>query len=296
MASILSLITLLFTLTSLPSTAPSRNNLPIAKPDCAAACGGAAIPFPFGTSPECYLHYTFWVTCNTTFDPPKLFLQDSAVEITEITLEGQLRILHYIAHDCYYPSTGGADTSNFPSIKLPTYLTVNNTANKFTIVGCDTYGFISGQRLDRNYMTGCTAICDSEEDLTEGSCTGVGCCQTSIPNDVWDVGIELYSYLNYTYVWNFDRCGFAFLVEEAAFNFSSGNLRGLEQVERLPLVLDWAIGNGTCEEAEADSSSYGCLSGKSRCYKPRNGYGYRCACEDGYQGSAYINDGCQGTL
>lgn len=127
----------------------------------------------------------------------------------------------------------------------------------------------------------------------EGHCTGSGCCQTSIPGDVWEMEFQVDSFLNYTFVSDFDRCGYAFLVEESAFNFSSEDLRGLEFVERVPLVVDWVIGNGTCEAARSNGS-YACVSGSSRCYEPRNGHGYRCRCEDGYEGSAYLVDGCQG--
>lgn len=74
---------------------------------------------------------------------------------------------------------------------------VNNTANKFTIVGCDTYAFVSERWNDRNYQTGCIAVCDNEDDLVDGSCSGLGCCQTSIPKEVWRVEVALKSYENY---------------------------------------------------------------------------------------------------
>lgn len=283
------LITLTFAF--IQSTKPSPD-FPIAKPGCADRCGGVSIPFPFGTTEECYQHNNFLVTCNSTFNPPKLFMHDTSTEITEISLDGQFRILQPIAKSCY--DINRTEIFNVsPSLSLRTYLTINNTANKFTIVGCDTYAFITGQRLDRYYTTGCTAMCDTVEDLTEGECTGLGCCQTSIPGDVWDMNVELESYDNYSYVRDFDNCGFAFLVEETAFNFSSDSLDSLRNVETAPLIVDWAIGNGTCEEAEANAT-YACVSDNSGCYKPGNGYGYRCRCRDGYQGSAYLNGGCQG--
>lgn len=84
-----------------------------------------------------------------------------------------------------------------PWINLPVYLMVNNTANKFTIVGCDTYAFVSERWNNRNYQTGCIAVCDNEDDLVDGSCSGLGCCQTSIPKEVWRVEVALKSYENY---------------------------------------------------------------------------------------------------
>ncbi|KAL0432127.1 UNVERIFIED_CONTAM: Wall-associated receptor kinase [Sesamum latifolium] len=266
---------------------------PIAKPNCIHRCGNVSIPFPFGTTDECYQSYSFLVTCNQTFNPPKAFLQNTSIEITDISLDGQLRLLQFVAHDCYNRNRTRVSYSD-PWINLPTYLTVNNTANKFTIVGCDTYGFVSGRRLNRNYQTGCTAMCDAKEDLAAGSCTGLGCCQTAIPKEVWRVEVILKSYENYSYVWGFNNCSYGFLVEESAFTFSPENLTNLKNVERLPMVVDWAIGNGTCEEAQMNSSSYACKSLNSTCYKPDNGYGYRCSCPQGYQGNPYLVDGCQG--
>ncbi|KAL7118215.1 hypothetical protein ACP275_03G121500 [Erythranthe tilingii] len=124
-------------------------------------------------------------------------------------------------------------------------------------------------------------MCESLEDLEEGSCTGSGCCQTS--EDVWRVVLELGSFRNYINVSDFNNCGHAFLVEESAFKFSRDSLTTLRNVEKLPLVVDWAIGNGTCEEALTNTTSYACVSPNSNCYKPEDGYGYRCRCLDGYQ-------------
>ncbi|GFP81280.1 wall-associated receptor kinase 5 [Phtheirospermum japonicum] len=136
-------------------------------------------------------------------------------------------------------------------------------------------------------------MCDAVDDLTQGSCTGLGCCQTSIPKDVWRVELMLGTYENYSYVRDFNNCSYAFVVEESAFTFSPENLTSLRDVDRLPMVIDWAIGNGTCEEAQMNATSYACKSVNSTCYKPTNGYGYRCSCMTGYQGNPYIVDGCQ---
>lgn len=129
--------------------------------------------------------------------------------------------------------------------------------------------------------------------MERGSCSGLGCCQTSIPKQVWRVVIELKSYDNYSKVFDFDNCGYAFVVEESAFTFSPENVTNLRNVEKLPMVVDWAIGNGTCEAAKMNSTNYACKSLNSDCYKPNNGYGYRCSCLPGYEGNPYLVDGCR---
>ncbi|KAG6390969.1 hypothetical protein SASPL_148715 [Salvia splendens] len=271
----------------------SHNNYPLSMPSCNDnSCGDIRIPFPFGTTRECYLTIQFWVTCNRTdVDHPKLFWGESEVEITDIYLDGQMRVMQYIAEDCYYRN-GSSSSNNNPWIELATYFTVNNTANKFTIVGCDAYALVSGTRLARSFTTGCTAMCSSEADLTEGSCAGVGCCQTPIPQNVSRVEVEVKSYSNYTDVWDFNNCGYAFVVQDTAFNFSKDNLTNLSNVIELPMVVDWVIRNGTCEEAKTNATTYACVSANSECYKPTNGYGYRCRCVDGFEGNPYLSKGC----
>ncbi|KAL0293327.1 UNVERIFIED_CONTAM: Wall-associated receptor kinase [Sesamum angustifolium] len=288
---------ILIIIASLPPTVmSSSSNYPVAitKPNCIDRCGNVSIPFPFGTTPDCYRNYSFFVTCNQTIHPgPKLFLQHSNIEITDISLDGQLTVLPYIARECYAPNNTGL--SQIPSITLPSQITVNNTANKFTIVGCDAYAFVYGWRLDgTEYETGCMASCKSEKDVVDGSCNGVGCCQLAdIPKDTLSVDIQLSSFTNYTTRSGFDNCSYAFLAKESAFKFSRQSVANLKNVEELPMVADWAIGNMTCEEAGKNSSDYACKSSNSKCYEPDNCSGYRCSCLDGYQGNPYLVQGCQ---
>ncbi|KAL7118223.1 hypothetical protein ACP275_03G122300 [Erythranthe tilingii] len=270
-----------------------NSTIVIAKPNCVDRCGNISIPYPFGTTENCHQHESFLVTCNTSsiYNEPKLFLGNSTIPVIDISIDGQVRVMKFIGHDCY-ARNGTQVYHNDPVTTLPKYLTINNTANKITVVGCDAYAYVSGRRLDRPYLTGCTAVCYAEEDLVEGSCMGSGCCQTSLPKDVWGLKIELQSYWNYSDVWNFNDCGYAFVAEETAFNFTVQNLTSLRNVTRLPMVIDWAIGNGTCEEARMNSTSYACVSPNSTCYEPDNGYGYRCRCPEGYRGNPYIVNGC----
>ncbi|KAL2231861.1 UNVERIFIED_CONTAM: Wall-associated receptor kinase 2 [Sesamum indicum] len=287
------IIILIFMMGSLPPTL-SVSNYSVAKPNCIDRCGDVRIPFPFGTTPDCYENRSFFVECNQTFSPPKLYWGNSSIEITNISLDGQLTVLQYIARDCYAPNATRISHNN-PWITLPKYFTVNNTANKFTIVGCDTYAYVSGRWLNQSYTTGCMAFCNAKDDLVEGSCMGLGCCQlTYIPQDVWSVEIDLRSYSNYTNRSGFDNCSYAFLAEETAFTVSRHSIAKLKNVTHLPMLADWAIGNmTTCKEAEKNSSAYACKSLNSKCHKPENGYGYRCSCLEGYQGNPYLVDGCQ---
>ncbi|KAL0437936.1 UNVERIFIED_CONTAM: Wall-associated receptor kinase [Sesamum latifolium] len=289
------IIIFILLMSSLPPTLSSVSTVvSVAKPDCVDRCGEVSIPYPFGTTEDCYQSFSFLVRCNQNFSPPKLYWGvNSSIEITNISLDGQLTVLQYIARDCYAPNATRI-SHNKPWITFPTYFTVNNTANKFTIVGCDTYAYVSGWWLNQSYTTGCMAFCNAKDDLVEGSCMGLGCCQlTYIPQDVWSVEIDLGSFSNYTNRSGFDNCSYAFLAEETAFTVSQQSIANLKNVTHLPMVADWAIGNTTCEEAKKNSSAYACKSLNSMCYKPDNGYGYRCSCLEGYRGNPYLVGGCQ---
>ncbi|KAH6789035.1 hypothetical protein C2S51_004041 [Perilla frutescens var. frutescens] len=278
----------------LANATSASNNLTIAKLGCPDRCGNVSIPYPFGTREGCYLNDDFFLNCRRTPEGDTLpfWHNTEDIDVKSISLiSGQLTVTQYIAYDCRDRNGTSVDYAS-PWINLAP-LTVSNTANKFVAVGCDTTAYVYGERLDdRVYDTGCIATCSGPDDLEKGVCSGLGCCQTSIPKNVRTVQIYMSSYYDYVNVSNFSACGYGFLVEGSAFTFSPENITNLRNVSYLPLVADWAIGNGTCAEAIADHN-YACKSVNSECYDPDNGLGYRCNCTQGYRGNPYLDAGCQ---
>ncbi|XP_047942763.1 wall-associated receptor kinase 2-like [Salvia hispanica] len=274
----------------------SHYNFPIAKPNnpnCNDTCGDIQIPFPFGTTPECSFARQFRLTCNrTASDPPKLLWWNTNFEITDISLDGQFTLMKTIAHDCYH--SNGVQSSNFSNngIRLRPHFTLNNTANKFTVLGCSAIAAFTGISLNQTFITAGAAMCSSQADLSEGTCNGAGCFQTDIPTDVSEYYVVIQSLSNYTNTYSFSNCTYAFAVERSAFRFSKDNLTNLLPRQRLPVVVDWVIGNGTCQEARRNATSYACVNANTTCYDPTNGYGYRCRCEDGFEGNPYLPQGC----
>uniref|UniRef100_M1BRV8 ATP binding protein n=1 Tax=Solanum tuberosum TaxID=4113 RepID=M1BRV8_SOLTU len=279
---------------------PTHNNL-ITKSNCNESCGNVNIPFPFGMSRDCTLRDQFLVTCDYSLNPPQPFLENSSIEITSISLAGQLNVLQFISTDCY---GAGISTNKIKSfIALPSLLTVNDTSNRFIAVGCDTYAIVQGYYTKfgakieyPSYITGCMSMCNSIDDAVNGdknSCSGVGCCQTSIPKGAWNVTITLSSYYNYneTDMKNDLSCSYAFVVDQATFDFSKSYLSSLQNTKKLPLVLDWAVGEEKCEIAKRNSTAYACKSNNSYCHDDSNGY--RCSRMQGYDGNPYLIDGCQ---
>lgn len=229
--------------------ADAEMKLSIAKDGCSDRCGNVSIPFPFGTTEGCYLNDDFRINCSQTAGGETVpFLRVSNIVVTSISVEsGQLKVMQLVASHCY-SLNGTLISSNVPSITLSKFA-VSSAANKFFVVGCDTTGSISGQRRvvpRRPFRTGCTATCSGGDDVENGTCTGLGCCAASIPRNVRLIKLSLGSSNEYKSVSNFSSCGYAFVTEESSFGFSLEKLSSLKEVKILPMVVDFAIGDGNC--------------------------------------------------
>ncbi|XP_048131320.1 wall-associated receptor kinase 2-like isoform X2 [Rhodamnia argentea] len=268
---------------------------PITKPGCRSTCGNLSIPYPFGSrdsDPSCRNGPpSFAVECDNSTDPPTPYLDNkgSKLQILNISLEDhEMQVAMFIGRDCYNSGGYDASSSNFPVLTLARF-PISNTKNKFIAVGCDTVASF----LDRqgNFAFGCMSKCNSISEVTNGSCSGIGCCETSIPRDSFDYNISIDSYTNHAKVLGFNPCSYAFVAANGFYNFSSGDLSRLK-IDKAPLVLDWAIGDKKCDVAR-NSTDYMCTE-NTTCTDAENGSGYKCACSEGFRGNPYLANGCQG--
>ncbi|KAI6689468.1 hypothetical protein NL676_026296 [Syzygium grande] len=191
----------------------------------------------------------------------------------------------FVAEDCYN-SSGGSSNRNDPWLTLAVF-PISPARNKFIAVGCDTYATFTGS----TYATGCLSSCERTSDVIDGSCSGIGCCETSIPRDSYRYNISVTSKHNHTGIWGFNPCGYAFVAEDGFFNFSTDDLYS-PPFSTVPIVLDWLIPNNTCDDAKKNTTSYMCQE-NSNCTDAENGIGYQCNCLEGYKGNPYLQNGCQ---
>ncbi|CAA2982425.1 wall-associated receptor kinase 2-like [Olea europaea subsp. europaea] len=274
------------------------NNSTIALPGCPTKCGNISVPYPFGIGLDagCSIGPWYDINCSKSFNPPKPFLSRTNGEIIDIS-ETKIRVKsNGIAYRCYN-QTGGITR------ECPTVYGIDETSpfnfsneNKFIVVGCDDVSYMAKVATD-NLISSCAAICSKNSDLSDGSCSGIGCCQNSIPKGLKNYINFLNSYGNHTKVSSFNRCGYSFLGEQCRYRFHPSDVSdsNFEHriVETVPMVFDWVIGNQTCAEAQK-SSLFACQE-NSICVDSDTGLGgYHCDCSKGYKGNPYLRPGCQG--
>ncbi|CAA6666612.1 unnamed protein product [Spirodela intermedia] len=259
-----------------------------ALPGCPDRCGNITVPYPFGIATGCYRR-GFRMACNSSYSPPKLFLSKN-MAVSEIR-DADLVVEAPIARNCYKPFNLGPDVELTTVDVTGTPYTLSYSRNKFTALGCDTVAlnFQGGNMFD--FSSGCVSFCIDPSSINNGTCDGIGCCQTSIPRGLQQLSTILRSLSNHTGTFNFSPCSYAFLVEQDSFAFQLTDLYSFARKSTVPVVLDWAIGSQPCDVA-AQSWNYAC-GPNSYCFNATNGGGYGCRCNSGYQGNPYLPNGCQ---
>ncbi|GFP92192.1 wall-associated receptor kinase 2 [Phtheirospermum japonicum] len=265
----------------------------ISKPNCPRQCGNLTVPYPFGIGlgSGCGIGDWFELNCSAAFDPPRAFI--GSIQIYEIS-DNQMRISNVVARRCY-DRAGAVVLSNSASSSIAGTPFSYSELNRYTVIGCDDFALVTGTG-GRNFTSGCVSLCSKAEDVIGGYCSGIGCCQTSLPKGLKSYLTDLSSLRNHTLVSSFDLCSYAFLGEQERFVFRGApDLSDPNFMQRVldtvPIVLDWAIGNSSCAVVES-SGDYACRA-NSFCIDSDTGMGgYRCSCNKGYEGNPYLEPGC----
>ncbi|KAL6846962.1 hypothetical protein ACP4OV_022815 [Aristida adscensionis] len=291
---------------------------------CQRRCGGLEIPPPFGIGRGCFLdagdggaghrRRPFEVTCSG----------DGAAALDGFEVlgfdvrRGKVRVRSRVSSWCYDAAAGAMAAPDAWSYDSPAAgLRVSGEENLLTVVGCDVLAYVGSREggVENRYLVGCHAACSpaggGAPSLANGSASGAGAgagggwCQTPIQPGIRSFCVAFYaagSYRDRAGVAGFSPCGYAMLVEAREFEFRTSYVTTDELMAmdagggggggKLPMVLDWAVGNETCETARRNATAFACVSANSECVDSKYG-GYLCNCSNGYQGNPYRVDGCQ---
>ncbi|KAI3968211.1 hypothetical protein MKX01_018514 [Papaver californicum] len=258
--------------------------------------------------------YGFSIYCNASYDPPKPFLASGRGDLEQFyvlmggTIERDLEILSISESEIRlktwqtticYNKVGTLLTSFIQFVFADftgTPFTFSDTKNRVFVVGCDTTRYVHMNDHVKQYTSKCESRCDSRESVLDqaGYCTGSGCCEVGFPKGqtrFQGIGI---SPSNHTAVWSFNPCSSIFMAEKVHYKFNPAtdllnppkniSLVYKEGNKDVPIlvVLNWAIGNKTCEdseEAQKDLATFACHQDyNNHCIDSDNGLGYRCSC------------------
>ncbi|KAM0879963.1 hypothetical protein ACQ4PT_033890 [Festuca glaucescens] len=296
--------------------ASSPNKIGMA--NCTTSCGGVEVTYPFGIGPDsrCYLQPGFNLTCDTRHDPTRLLLLDG-LRVDYIG-ESSIKVFHTVGTT---PSLlGGAlDRPGGAPYSLA-------DGNELVLTGCNVQATLL---RNGNVTAGSCSLCHEKDDVDAGlssfmngakilrhdevlrdRCSGLGCCLApTIVGASHDADAMMSASLGIELHW-FGRNSSAdrerapvraFVAQKGWFDYwlssSPWPPSSMDRTTALevPVSLDWELppAPGTQQQYYYCSSSSGVCSNKhSRCVNGTRG-GYRCTCDHGYTGNAYIPDGCQ---
>nr|CAB3452171.1 unnamed protein product [Digitaria exilis] len=134
-----------------------------------------------------------------------------------------------------------------------------------------TFNTVPGAQGDK-YLVGChSSLWGNLELASNGSCSGRGCCQASLPETMPLTGVSVgmpTKTLNNS-LWINNPCSFAMVVEDSWYNFTTMDLYGNTSNKfprGVPYVIDFAIRNAKCPvRGQQPPLDYACVSGNSTC-------------------------------
>ncbi|KAI6689472.1 hypothetical protein NL676_026300 [Syzygium grande] len=198
------------------------------KPGCQSSCGHLVIPYPFGSSDSssnCHFdHPSFIVYCDNSTEPPVPYMGRRSSNL-------QIRDISIEGHE----------------MQLTVW------------IGQECYNTSGYDRSSSNYpwiILSEFPLSSTKNKFTTIGCNTLAAFETAVGSSL-SGRFGRQQWVVYRY-----RLLYGFVAEIGSYNFSTGDLKQLNFKDP-PLVLDWAIGNQTCQEAKKNSTSYMCTNAEN---------------------------------
>ncbi|KAK9692186.1 hypothetical protein RND81_09G246700 [Saponaria officinalis] len=267
------------------------------KPGCRPTCGNVTVPYPFGIGRDCAMSDDYVINCTTINGTTYALFVDSHTAMLDMSETELTMTATAAAQSC---NSEGKETSDntwgeFHVLGKPYAL--SSTANTFMVVGCHHYGLLKANTRTGRKVISCVALCTEAADLYDDTCSGVGCCEVTLPKGLQDFTAGLEKIIYNTSVTS-GNCSYSFLAKRSSIDFRRvidlKDPNFASKIKVLPAVLDWFIANATCQEAQRNSTTYACQQNTTCVDLDRdlNVYGYRCKCRHAFEGNPYLSPGC----
>ncbi|XP_044955239.1 wall-associated receptor kinase 2-like [Hordeum vulgare subsp. vulgare] len=284
------------------ATAETPERLAAAR-GCQTSCGGVEIPYPFGIGGRDCFREGFEIDC--VYDGP--VLANTSLRVVQLSVDpAESLVMLPVGRMCYNatdPRHAEEYSHGETLMNKRGVYRFSNARNMLVVLGCNTMGTIGSVKTTRlvddySYYMGCMSFCNSSASAQDGQCASLGCCHVDIPPGLTHNYFRFREY-DHTSMMDFSPCDYAFLVDRTNYTFRRSDLLR-DTLRTSPVWLDWAIrgagaGDGpaslSCAQAN-NTKEYACLSNQSYCVDAINGPGYNCNCSMGYEGNAYLVNGC----
>ncbi|WVZ86967.1 hypothetical protein U9M48_033677 [Paspalum notatum var. saurae] len=251
----------------------------------------------------------FEVTCGPNKEAV-LTIGDQAYMIYSVSVAPEASVVIFagpISQVCYDgKGKPGPDTGTGPMSLEGTPFTFSKS-NMLVNLGCNNKLVIASVTPPGDPSPVYTASCSTGCAPTiSGSCQRIGeaCCEIPIPDQVngakaFNLSFERPTAANATAEAG-GTCSAMFFLDKDEQVFTFSDTAGdagtplkealLRQGERR-MILDWAIGSTTCDQAA--SYAFEPLCNNGTCVDAPSGTGYLCECQKGYDGNPYVTNGCE---